>query len=205
MDQIKTGQLIAEERKLRNLTQQQLADQLGISNKTISKWETGKGLPELSLLLPLCEALNLSVNELLSGERLSEENYREKAEENMMNMLNEKELNAHRMKLVFLLGIISTITFVVLIWLVCFYTDVMSLPVKIALVTIACGVFAVGMYATMQGERTVGYYKCKHCGETFVPTFWQYTWGMHILTTRYLECPHCHKKSWCRKQLTKEE
>ena len=80
MDQIKTGKFIADERKKKGYTQRQLAEQLGISDKTISKWERGNGFPEISLLLPLCNELDLSVNELLTGERISETEYREKAE-----------------------------------------------------------------------------------------------------------------------------
>ena len=76
MDQITTGKFIAEERKRKGYTQKQLAEILGISDKTISKWERGNGFPEVSLLLPLCEELDVTVNELLTGERVSEEDYR---------------------------------------------------------------------------------------------------------------------------------
>ena len=81
LDQIKTGEFIALKRKEKNLTQQELADKLNISNKTVSKWETGNGLPELSLMMPLCEVLGITVNELLSGESIGGENYKEKAVE----------------------------------------------------------------------------------------------------------------------------
>lgn len=91
MDQIKTGKFIADERKKKGYTQRQLAEQLGISDKTISKWERGNGFPEISLLLPLCNELDLSVNELLTGERISETEYREKAEENMVNLVKEAQ------------------------------------------------------------------------------------------------------------------
>lgn len=67
MDQIKTGRFIAAERKRQGRTQRQLAEALGISDKTVSKWECGNGFPEVSLLLPLCQALEVSVNELLTG------------------------------------------------------------------------------------------------------------------------------------------
>lgn len=93
MDQIKIGKFIAEMRKENNLTQRQLAEELNISDKTVSKWECGKGLPEVSFMLPLCERLKITVNELLSGEKLSAENYQQKAEENMMNLVREKEEN----------------------------------------------------------------------------------------------------------------
>ena len=204
MDQVKIGRFITEQRKQKNYTQRQLADILEISDKTVSKWECGNGFPEVSLLLPLCKELEISVNELLSGERLSEVDYKQKAEENMVNFIQEKEANKKRMQLTILIGIIATISFITFILIVVMYTDVMSIPVKIILVAIACLIFIIGMYAAMQGERTIGYYQCKECGDTFVPTFKAYTMGIHLFSTRRLKCPHCGKKSWCKKILAKE-
>ena len=91
MDQIKIGKFIAENRKALSLTQRELAEKLHISDKAISKWETGNGLPEVSLMIPLCEALKINVNELLSGEKLNEAEYHKKAEENMMDLIKQKE------------------------------------------------------------------------------------------------------------------
>lgn len=91
MDQIKIGRFIADERKRKGYTQKQLSEKLEISDKTISKWERGNGFPEVSLLLPLCNELEITVNELLSGERVSEEDYRKKAEENMVNLVKEAQ------------------------------------------------------------------------------------------------------------------
>ena len=91
MDQICIGKFIAEERKKKGYTQRHLSEKLGISDKTVSKWERGNGFPEVSLLLPLCEELDISVNELLSGKRVSEEEYRKKAEENMVNLVKEAQ------------------------------------------------------------------------------------------------------------------
>lgn len=93
MNQMVTGKFIASERKRKGYTQRQLADLLQISDKTVSKWERGNGFPEVSLLLPLCNELDITVNELLSGERVSEEDYQKKAEENMVNMIQEREEN----------------------------------------------------------------------------------------------------------------
>lgn len=91
MDQVKVGRFIAQCRKEKNMTQRELAEILGISDKTISKWETGKGLPEAGYMVPLAEALGISVNELLSGERILEEEYQEKAEETMVALAEMKE------------------------------------------------------------------------------------------------------------------
>ena len=105
MDQIKIGKFIAEMRKEQNMTQRQLAEQLNISDKTISKWECGKGMPDNSILLELCDVLHINVNELLSGEKVSSDNYHRKAEENMLQLIDksEKEHKNHKWSILGLL------------------------------------------------------------------------------------------------------
>ena len=100
MNQIKIGKFIAELRKSKNMTQQQLAEKIGVSFKTVSKWETGRGMPELSTLKPLSDELGITINELLNGEKIKEEEYLNKLEENMIatidysdKKLNEKDKN----------------------------------------------------------------------------------------------------------------
>ncbi|MBR1811202.1 MAG: helix-turn-helix transcriptional regulator [Clostridia bacterium] len=204
MDQMKTGKFIARMRKAQGYTQRQLADMLGISDKTVSKWETGNGLPEVSCMLPLCDALRINVNELLTGERLTDADYKNKAEENMMDLIKEKAENKKKMRLTVVTGVIATVAFLTLIIVVAVYTDVISAPIKVLLVGIACAIFAAGIYVAMQGERTIGYYQCRNCGELFVPSFAAYTMGAHMLTTRRLKCPHCKKTTWCKKVLARE-
>lgn len=89
MDQEKIGRFIADCRKENNLTQEQVAEKLGISNKTVSRWENGNSFPDVSLLQPLCELLNISVNELLLGEKIPKDDYRKKVEENTIRILEE--------------------------------------------------------------------------------------------------------------------
>ena len=204
MDQVKIGKFLSDERKAKGYTQKQLSELLGISDKTISKWECGNGFPEASLLLPLCNELEITVNELLTGERISQQNYKKKAEENMVNMIREKEENKQKLLLTTMIGVISTITFVTLLLVVCFYSDVITLPIKMVLMVIAISVFGVGLYVAMWGDRKIGYFKCRNCNELFTPTFMQYNMGMHLLSTRYLKCPHCKTRTWCRKVMTKE-
>lgn len=91
MNQEKIGKFIAFMRKEQNLTQKQLAELLGITDKTVSKWETGRSMPDNALLLEICSVLKISVNELLSGERLSQENYDGHAEANMLHLMEEHE------------------------------------------------------------------------------------------------------------------
>ena len=204
MDQVKIGKFISDERKAKGYTQKQLSELLEISDKTISKWECGNGFPEASLLLPLCNELEITVNELLTGERISQQNYKKKAEENMVNMIREKEENKQKILLTTIIGVISTITFVTLLLVVCFHTDVITLPIKMVLMVIAITVFSVGLYVAIWGDRKIGYFKCRNCNELFTPTFMQYNMGMHLLSTRYLKCPHCKTRTWCRKVMTKE-
>ena len=204
MDQVKIGKFISDERKAKGYTQKQLSELLEISDKTISKWECGNGFPEASLLLPLCNELEITVNELLTGERISQQNYKKKAEENMVNMIREKEENKQKILLTTMIGVISTITFVTLLLVVCFHTDVITLPIKMVLMVIAISVFSVGLYVAMWGDRKIGYFKSRNCNELFAPTFMQYNMGMHLLSTRYLKCPHCKTRTWCKKVMTKE-
>lgn len=91
MDQEKVGRFIAETRKGAGLTQKDLAERIGISDKTVSKWECGNGLPDTLILTSLCDVLGVNVNELLSGERISENAYSTKAEENIMALMEENE------------------------------------------------------------------------------------------------------------------
>lgn len=88
MDQKRIGSFISELRKEKNMTQKDLAEKLGVTDRAISKWENGRGMPEVSLMKPLCEALGISINELLSGERIEQKDYREKSEFNFLNTMD---------------------------------------------------------------------------------------------------------------------
>ncbi len=95
MDQVKIGKFIASCRKEKQLTQVQLAQQLNITNRAVSKWETGKSMPDSSIMLDLCDILDISVNELLSSEKMSEEVYESKVNENLISLKKEEENNTH--------------------------------------------------------------------------------------------------------------
>jgi len=87
MDQIKIGKFIAEKRKETNLTQEQLAEKLNISKNAVSKWERGLNLPDVSIMQDLCRILNITLNELFVGEKIQEEEYKEIADNNLLNAL----------------------------------------------------------------------------------------------------------------------
>ena len=201
MDQMQIGKFIAESRKARNLTQRQLADDLGISDKTVSKWETGKGLPEVSLMLPLCGELQITVNDLLSGERVSDTNYQKKAEENMMDLMKENEENKRRMVLSVICGVITIVAVCALIVIAAY----LPLPTaaRAALIVFAVAVAAAGIGAACILDVKAGYFQCPNCHAAFVPTTAEYIKGMHTFTKRRLTCPECGKTAMCRHRLVR--
>ena len=205
MDQIRSGRLIAEERKKKGYTQRQLAEKLNISDKTISKWECGNGFPEVSLLLPLCDELGITVNDLLSGEIVPREDYQKKAENNMVEMIREREANKKQFTLTLLLGGVSLAAFLTLLIVVCVYTDVIPLTVKLILLAIACVIFTVGVTAVMEGQRKIGYYQCEKCGETFVPGFRTHLLGFNMVSRGFRKGPGCQKRACGRKVMEKAQ
>ena len=142
MEQAKVGKFIAECRKNKNMTQAELAEKLNITDRAISKWETGKGMPDSSIMLELCNELDISVNELLSGEVIKMENYNQKAEENLLEMKKQKEdTDKEMLRLEMVIGYISTIAFLILVFLASFVQ--MSPIIRILLIIGGSIVFAV--------------------------------------------------------------
>lgn len=201
MDQIKIGGFIAEERKRKGYTQKILSEKLGISDKTISKWERGNGFPEVSLLIPLCSELDITVNELLSGERVSEEQYRKKAEENMVNLVKEAQENKKKIILSVMVGILSIIAAVPL-FIVAGMFD-MSTGVRITFIAIGLVVVVIGIAVACIMDREAGAFECPECHERFIPDMKSYIMGAHTLTKRKLTCPKCGAHRYCKKVLTK--
>lgn len=116
MEQENIGKFIHELRKTQGITQKQLAEKIGISDKTVSKWENGNGIPDTGLLLPLCEILGISVNELLSCEKLPPEDYSKKAEENIMDLLKDKEKNNRSSRIPVIIGVVLAILSVLILF-----------------------------------------------------------------------------------------
>ena len=202
MDQIKIGKFIAECRKKNNLTQMQLAEKLNITDRAISKWENGKGMPDSSIMLDLCNELKISVNELLSGEVLEMNSYNAKLEQNLIEMVKQKEQSDKKMlRLEIVMGYISSITFLILIF-VASYIEMQNW-IKISLITFGIITFAIGMYNCIKIEQTAGYYECAKCHHKYVPKYSSVLWSMHINRTRYMKCPKCNQRSWQKKVINK--
>ena len=201
MDQVKTGKVIQKMRKEQQLTQRQIADKMNISDKTVSKWETGNGMPEVGLMLPLCSLLHINVNELLSGERLDGQKYQEKAEVNSMDLLKEKAEAKRKIVILIVQCIMTLLSGITLIMTASFLE--MQVWVRIVLVVIAAAVMVSGIIVACVMEREAGVYECPCCGERFVPTMKEFVSGLHTFTKRKLKCPKCGKVSYCKKKLSK--
>ena len=201
MNQIITGQFIKECRKEKGLTQEQLAEKLSVSPKTISKWECGNGMPDVSLMLPLCNELSITVNELLSGCRIEGNDYQQKAEENLISAL--KERNENKKKII--LEVIIACTTILSGVLLCVMSGISELPMLFRILPLCVGfvVIAAGVAVCCIMDREAGYYECPKCKKLFVPTMGAYIAGPHTLTKRQLKCPHCGKISYCKKKLSK--
>ena len=201
MDQIRIGRFIAQCRKAGGLTQRKLADELGISDKTVSKWECGNGLPEVSLMLPLCAALGITVNDLLSGERVAQADYQRRAEENMMELVRENAENKKRLAL----SVICTAVTIIAVCALVALAAVLTLPAaaRIALVALALITGAAGIGAAAVLDARAGYYQCPHCKAAFTPTLGEYVKAYHTLTRRRLVCPACGKTGMCRRHIVR--
>lgn len=202
MDQLKIGKFIAECRKQKKLTQLQLADKLGITDKAISKWERGIAMPDASIMLELCDILCISVNELLNGERINMENSNKKNEQLLLDMAKELETkNKIIWSSMWAIIIVSMTALIAGIFIAAFL-----IPEGIwQLVTIIgiCIVFLIPCFYALKLEVSVGAYKCKICGHEIVPTYKEVLMAKHRGFTRHLMCPKCNKRTWCKKILKK--
>lgn len=215
MNQQKIGKFIASCRKEKQLTQAALAEQLGITDRAVSKWETGKCMPDVSIMLELCEVLDININELLSGERLTMTNYQKMAEENLMQLKKQEELN--NKKLLHMEAIIGTVSTIL------YFTTIFALTAdaiaqgrtrltfaelgsfKLIILIITSIIWLGSIYYCVKMEHDVGYYECPNCGEVYVPTMKAVFFAPHFGRTRRMLCPHCQQKGYHKKVLYKED
>ena len=203
MDQVKIGKFIAECRKKEKLTQMQLAEKLNITDRAISKWETGRAMPDSSIMLELCDILKISVNDLLSGEVVTMDNYNKELENNLLEMIKQKERADKRLlSAEVFIGITALIVLFALVFFAAF--GQMSNGIRILLISLGFILFlAICLYA-LRIEQVAGYYECKHCNHRYVPTYKAVKAAPHVGRTRYMRCPKCNKKSWQKKVVSKE-
>ncbi len=204
MDQVKIGKFIAGCRKKVNLTQAQLAERLGITDRAVSKWETGKSMPDSSVMLELCSILEITVNDLLSGEVVTVNDYNKELEKNLFEMVKQKEESDRR--LLTLEWVIIALSFVVLIIPIIIGAFITAQEWQRSLIVLSGLIPAlVGFLSAAGIEQSAGYYECKECGHRYVPTFRAVIFSQHMGRTRYMRCPQCNKKSWQKKVLSREK
>ena len=198
MDLRKIGKFIAEKRQEKGFTQESLAEELDISNRSISKWERGVCLPDAENMTKLCKMLDINYNELLSGKKLRQEDYERKAEENLAEFA---KIETAQNKKLFLyenvIGYMSTVAFLILVF-VASYAE-MSTAARVILLVLGFALLIIGVSFCLKIETETGKYKCKHCGHLHIPKYSSVYFAIHLGRTRYLTCPKCHKKSWQKK------
>ncbi|MBQ4135998.1 MAG: helix-turn-helix transcriptional regulator [Clostridia bacterium] len=202
MDQIKIGKFIAERRKLKNLTQAQLAEKLNITDRAVSKWENGRSLPDSSIMLELCEMLEITVNDLLSGEVVVMEKYNKELENNLLEIVKEKERADRRLlRIETVMGFVS----IALMLALCVFAAYAPIEDWMRIVLIIIGFIPVLVLTPfmIRIEQIAGYYECKKCGHRHIPKYSSVFASMHRGRTRYMKCPKCHERSWQKKVISK--
>ena len=198
MDQIKIGKFITECRKKKNLTQAQLAENLNITDRAISKWETGKSMPDFDIMLKLCEILEISVNELLCGEMINMEQKDEQLNELIFQMAKNEERYHKRLRhsayvivATSLTALICLMTLISLLIPECGFQDF--------LIIVSVILFIIPCIIALKFKVETGYYECKNCQHMFVPNYKEIALLMQTPTRRLLKCTKCGKWTWCKK------
>ena len=204
MNQIKIGKFIAESRKKQNLTQLQLAEKLGITDRAVSKWENGKTMPDSAIMLELCQILHITVNDLLNGELVSSDDYTRKLEERLLELADGKEQSDKMSMLLLSLlcgGLCVLRIFIrylkfILLW------DKSILIIGIIITMLIISTVFLGANVSYRA----GYFRCNVCGHTHVPPYKKIL--KHTLLpfslTPVFYCSNCDKHTKHKKVYKKE-
>ena len=200
MDQIKIGKFIQEKRKEHKLTQSDLAEKLNVTDRAISKWENGNCLPDAGTMPELCKILNISINDLFSGEIVDMKDNQKKLEENLLEMAKIKEeKDKQLLSLEYVIGFTASVSFLILIFIASYLE--METWLRILLIVVGIIIFAFGVGNALKIEQVAGYYECSDCHHKYVPTYQSVFWAPHMGRTRKMKCPNCGKKGWHKKVL----
>lgn len=202
MDQIKIGKFIATCRKEKGITQSVLAEKLGISDRAVSKWETGKNMPDSGSMLELCSILGVSVNELLTGEKMNNmDEYKKEAERHLIELNAEKEQHAKNLlRLRTVIAVMGIAAFCIQLLAAVYIPNlawriILSVSAVIELIgTVVCSSII---------SQKAGFYECENCHEKYIPHIMACIFAPHQGRSKYLKCPHCGKRTWHKKRLTK--
>ena len=205
MNQIKIGKFIKEKRKQKKITQDELADKLGISNRAISKWENGICMPDSGLIPELCKLLGITINDLFHGKVVDkkddEENY-------LLEMYKQKEESDRKLlRFEVIVGIIFVAYFLFILLTLSSLVEKNLIPEGIfLLITIVSLIFILIIgFVLVRIEQIAGYYECGRCHHKYIPSYKSVNLAPHMGRTRYMRCPKCNKKSWNKKIISKGE
>ena len=201
MDQIKIGRFISEKRKAQGMTQAQLAEKLGITDRAVSKWETGRSMPDVSLMMELCSQLGITVNDLLCGEVVSMEKFNETTEKNLLEMAEQKAAADRRLLAAEVVMMVIASVFLLTMLLTAMFATEDGL-LRFGLIGLGTAVFLTGAFFSLRIEQVAGYYECRKCSHRYVPTYWNVNKAMHMGRKRYMKCPQCGERSWQKKVMS---
>ena len=202
MNLIKIGKFIADCRKSKNITQEQLAEKLFITDRAVSKWERGLSLPDADKMLDLCNILGINVNELLIGEKVEMKDYEKKTEELLIEMAKQEErMNKKSIMNMWIISITAILFYIGIIMI-----SAMTLqegPVLGAIICVSTLLLVIVAFYALKLEVETGYYECNKCHHKHIPNYFIAMISPHINLTRLLKCPKCHKWSWSKKVMSK--
>ena len=200
MDQVKIGKFIKQKRKEKKITQSELAEKLNVTDRAISKWENGICMPDSGIITELCKILNITINDLFSGEVVDMKDSEKKLEKNLLEIIKLKEQKDKQLlSLEIFIGILVSIILFTCVFVASFAK--IEEIYRLLLIVVGFIPFIIGIVYCLRIEQTAGYYECEKCHHKYIPTFKSVLWAMHVNRTRYLRCPKCEKKSWNKKVL----
>ena len=182
-------------------TQEQLGEKIGVSAQSISKWETGRAMPDSNIMLKLCYILGINVNELLCGEAIDFEKKEEQLNELIYQMAtNEERYHKRLLHSAYLIVVISLVALICLITLISLLIPEGGFQNFLIIVSVV--LFIIPCVIALKFKVETGYYECKNCQHMFVPNYKEIAVLMQTPTRRLLKCTKCGKWTWCKK-LTK--
>lgn len=201
MDQVKIGKFIKQKRKEKKLTQSELAEKLNVTDRAISKWENGICMPDSGIITELCKILNITINDLFSGEVVDMKDSEKKLEKKLLEIIKLKEQKDKQLlSLEIFIGILVSIILFACVFVASFAK--IKEIYRILLIVVGFIPFIIGITYCLRIEQTAGFYECENCHHKYIPTFKSVLWAMHVNRTRYLKCLKCGKKSWNKKVLS---
>ena len=202
MDLVKIGKFIASLRKDKNLTQEELAEKLYVTDRAVSKWERVLSLPDAGKMLDLCNILGINVNELLNGEKINMKDYEKKTEELLVEMAKQDEAkNKKLMANMWAIAIFALLFYAGIITLACVTLE--EGPVLGTVILLSTALLVIAAFYAFKIEVDTGYYECVGCHEKFTMSYFKAMISPHIGLTRLTYCPKCHKIHWAKKVMTK--